>query len=113
MPRASHREIGPWRNKTGSGAVRQIDLFEMTDQQGDDGMASDIARMRSPDPPAILIVIGVSGSGKTTVATALAQQLGWPLQEGDELYPPVFAKIRSTHPLDVRDQWSWLAKVAA
>jgi gluconokinase len=69
--------------------------------------------MRSPGPPAILIVTGVSGSGKTTVATALAQQLGWPLQEGDELHPTVFAQIHSTHPLDARDQWSWLAMVAA
>src|SRR5581483_9614224 len=73
----------------------------------------DIARMRSPDPPAIFIITGVSGSGKTTVATALAQRLNWPLQEGDELDPPVFAKIRSAHSLDNRDQWSWLAKVAA
>jgi carbohydrate kinase (thermoresistant glucokinase family) len=69
--------------------------------------------MRSPDPPAIFIITGVSGSGKTTVATALAQRLNWPLQEGDELDPPVFAKIRSAHSLDNRDQWSWLAKVAA
>jgi carbohydrate kinase (thermoresistant glucokinase family) len=74
---------------------------------------ADIARMRPPDPPAILIVTGVSGSGKTTVATALAQRLTWPLQEGDELDPQVFAKIHSAHPLDDRDQWSWLAKVAA
>jgi carbohydrate kinase (thermoresistant glucokinase family) len=74
---------------------------------------TDIARMRSLDPRAILIVIGVSGSGKTTIATALAQRLGWPLQEGDELHPPAFAKIHSAHPLDDRDQWSWLEKVAA
>ena len=35
-----------------------------------------------------------------------------PFQEGDELHP-AFAKIHSAHPLDDRDQWSWLAKVAA
>src|SRR5262249_53716239 len=70
-------------------------------------------RMRPLDPRPIIIVIGVSGSGKTTVATALAERLGSPLQEGDELHPPAFAKLHAAHPLDVRDQWSWLAKVAA
>src|SRR5580692_10172220 len=74
---------------------------------------ADIARMISPDPPAILVITGVSGSGKTTVATALAQRLGWPLQEGDELHPPALAKTYSAHPFDERDQWSWLEKVAA
>jgi carbohydrate kinase (thermoresistant glucokinase family) len=69
--------------------------------------------MRAPDPPAILVITGVSGSGKTTVATALAQRLSWPLQEGDELDPPALAKIHSARPLDARDQWSWLTKVAA
>jgi carbohydrate kinase (thermoresistant glucokinase family) len=34
------------------------------------------------------------------------------LEEGDELHPPAFAKMRSPHPLDDRDQWSWLEKVA-
>ena len=72
-----------------------------------------MARMISPDPPAILVITGVSGSGKTTVATALAQRLGWPLQEGDELDPTALAKIHSAHPLDARDQWSWLTKVTA
>src|SRR5262249_37857677 len=65
------------------------------------------------DPRAILIVVGVMGSGKTTIATALAQRLGWPLEEGDELHPPAFAKIHSAQPLYARDQWSWLEKVAA
>src|SRR5262249_5749448 len=71
------------------------------------------APMTPLDPRAILIVVGVSGSGKTTIATALAQRLGWPFQEGDALYPPAFAKIQAAHPLYARDQWSWLEKVAA
>jgi carbohydrate kinase (thermoresistant glucokinase family) len=65
------------------------------------------------DVRVVLIVVGVWGSGKTTIATALAQRLGWPLAEGDELHPPPdFAKLHSAHPLDDRYQWSWLEKVA-
>ena len=62
----------------------------------------------------ILIIAGVSGSGKTTVATALAQRLSLPFEEGDQLHPrPHFAKIHSAHPLDDREQWSWLEKIVA
>jgi carbohydrate kinase (thermoresistant glucokinase family) len=62
----------------------------------------------------ILIVAGVSGSGKTTVATALAQRLSLPFEEGDQLHPrPHFAKMHSAHPLDDREQWSWLEKIVA
>jgi carbohydrate kinase (thermoresistant glucokinase family) len=68
----------------------------------------------SGDARAILIVAGVSGSGKTTIANALAQRLGWPVQEGDELHPrPDLAKVNAAHPLDDREQWSWLERVAA
>ena len=35
-----------------------------------------------------LVVMGVSGSGKTTVAELLAKELGWPFMEGDRLHPP-------------------------
>jgi gluconokinase len=60
----------------------------------------------------ILIVAGVSGSGKTTVATALAQRLGLPFEEGDRLHPPPdITKMHSAHPLDDREQWSWLEKI--
>jgi len=66
----------------------------------------------SADVRVILIVAGVSGSGKTTVATALAQRLGLPFEEGDQPHPPPdIAKMH--HPLDDRDQWSWLEKIAA
>jgi carbohydrate kinase (thermoresistant glucokinase family) len=63
---------------------------------------------------AILIVAGVSGSGKTTIATALAQRLDLLFQEGGELHPlPDIAKMHSAHPLDDREWWSWLEKIAA
>ena len=69
--------------------------------------------MISLDPRAVLIVTGVSGSGKTTIATGLVQRLGWPLQEGDELYSAANSKEHSGHPLDDRNQWLWLTRVAA
>src|SRR5207342_531694 len=62
----------------------------------------------------ILVVMGVSGSGKTTIAKALADRLGWAFEEGDDLHPGSdIAKMHSGHPLDDRDRWPWLEKVAA
>ena len=61
----------------------------------------------------ILVVMGVSGSGKTTIAKALADRLGWAFEEGDNLHPGSnITKMRSGHPLDDRDRWPWLEKVA-
>jgi carbohydrate kinase (thermoresistant glucokinase family) len=63
---------------------------------------------------AILVVAGVSGSGKTTVATALAQRLGLPFEEGGQLHSlPDVGKLHSVHPLDDRQQWRWLEEVSA
>ena len=62
----------------------------------------------------ILIFVGVSGSGKTTIAMALAQRLNWPFEEGDDLHSAVdIVKKHSGHPRDDRDWWPWLEKVAA
>jgi carbohydrate kinase (thermoresistant glucokinase family) len=62
----------------------------------------------------ILVVMGVSGSGKTTIATTLARHLGWPFKDGDELHPPSnVAKMRAGHPLDDSDRWPWLKSIAA
>jgi carbohydrate kinase (thermoresistant glucokinase family) len=63
---------------------------------------------------AILIVAGVSGSGKTTVATALAHRLRLPFEEGGQLHPPPdIGKLHSAHPLDDREQWRWLEEISA
>jgi carbohydrate kinase (thermoresistant glucokinase family) len=62
----------------------------------------------------IAVVMGVSGSGKTTIGVALARRLGWPFQEGDELHPPEnVAKMRAGVPLDDEDRVPWLHAVAA
>ncbi len=62
----------------------------------------------------ILVVMGVSGSGKTTVARGLAERLGWRFQEGDALHPPAnVAKMSAGTPLTDGDRWPWLAAIAA
>jgi carbohydrate kinase (thermoresistant glucokinase family) len=63
--------------------------------------------------PAVLVVMGVSGSGKSTIAAELHRVLGWPFQEGDDLHPPAnVEKMRSGHPLDDADRLPWLQAVA-
>jgi len=58
--------------------------------------------------------MGVSGSGKSTVGSALAHQLGWQFQEGDALHPPDnVAKMHAGIPLDDEDRAPWLRAVAA
>lgn len=62
----------------------------------------------------ILLVMGVSGVGKTSVATALAEQTGWPLLEGDDLHPKAnVEKMSHGTPLNDDDRAPWLAAIAA
>lgn len=62
----------------------------------------------------IAIVMGVSGSGKTTVAAGLARQEGWILLEGDSFHPPEnIAKMKAGVPLTDEDRWPWLRAIAA
>src|SRR5512133_2467077 len=62
----------------------------------------------------ILVVMGVAGTGKSTVAGMLAEHLNWELQEGDDLHPPAnVAKMASGIPLDDEDRWPWLDAIAA
>jgi gluconokinase len=56
-----------------------------------------------------LVVMGVSGSGKTTIATMLATRLGWEFAEADEFHPPEnIRKMSAGTPLDDDDRWPWL-----
>jgi carbohydrate kinase (thermoresistant glucokinase family) len=62
----------------------------------------------------ILVVMGVSGSGKSTVAEALAGRLGWTLSEGDDFHSPEnIAKMHSGTPLTDADRMPWLRAIAA
>jgi carbohydrate kinase (thermoresistant glucokinase family) len=61
----------------------------------------------------VLVVMGVSGSGKSTVAGLLARRLSWDLEEGDDLHPEEnVAKMAAGHPLTDDDRWPWLDRVA-
>ena len=61
----------------------------------------------------VLVVMGVSGSGKTTVATLLAERLGWPFAEGDDFHPPAnVAKMHGGTPLTDADRMPWLQAIA-
>jgi gluconokinase/shikimate kinase len=63
--------------------------------------------------PVVLVVTGVSGSGKSALAGMLAGRLGWDLEEGDDLHPPEnIAKMASGHALTDADRWPWLQRVA-
>lgn len=60
----------------------------------------------------LLVVMGVSGSGKTTVGRMLAARLAWPFAEGDDFHPPAnIDKMASGHPLTDEDRWPWLAAI--
>ena len=68
--------------------------------------------VHSPQQP-VLVIMGVSGSGKSTVAGILAGQLGWDLEEGDDLHPAGnVAKMAAGTPLTDDDRWPWLDRVA-
>jgi gluconokinase len=62
----------------------------------------------------ILIVAGVSGSGKTTVGALLAGRLGWRFADADDFHPAAsIEKMRAGIPLTDEDRWPWLLAIAA
>src|SRR5262245_48299387 len=65
-------------------------------------------------PPRIrgIVLMGVSGVGKTTVGKALSRRLGWPLVEGDTYHSPRNRqKMSHGIPLTDRDRWPWLGRL--
>lgn len=62
--------------------------------------------------PDIVVVMGVSGSGKTTVAQGISTAMGWEFAEGDDFHPEAnLAKMRAGTPLTDEDRWPWLERI--
>ncbi|ARW16526.1 gluconokinase [Komagataeibacter europaeus] len=70
-------------------------------------------RLRHGKRPCVLIVMGVSGCGKSTLAQLMADRLGWPVIEGDDLHTAHnIAKMSSGIPLTDEDRAPWLDRIA-
>ncbi len=62
--------------------------------------------------PRHVVVMGISGSGKTTIATRLAEHLGWVFAEADEFHSAAnIATMTSGIPLTDEDRWPWLVSM--
>jgi len=60
----------------------------------------------------LVVVMGVSGSGKSTVGAALGQRLGVPFADADDFHPPAnIAKMAAGHALDDTDRHPWLEAI--
>jgi gluconokinase len=71
----------------------------------------------NPKPPVddtkALVVMGVSGSGKSTIASMLAQRLHWVYEDGDWFHPKSnIEKMHHGEPLNDEDRWPWLRAIA-
>jgi len=70
--------------------------------------------MPAASSPAAIVIMGVSGSGKTDIGRRLAERLGWAFRDADEFHPAEnIAKMRSGVPLVDADREPWLAALAA
>jgi gluconokinase len=65
------------------------------------------------ETPCALVVMGVSGSGKSTIGEKLAERLGWSYEDADKFHPlSNVAKMSAGQPLTDEDRWPWLRAIA-
>ncbi|MFF8644538.1 gluconokinase [Streptomyces sp. NPDC015345] len=70
--------------------------------------------MRQQHTPHVVVIMGVAGTGKTTIGPLLADRLGVPYAEGDDFHPPQnVEKMSSGTPLTDDDRWPWLDAIGA
>lgn len=78
------------------------------------GTVADPAGGPGPGAVSALLVMGVSGSGKSRIGALLAARLGWAFKDADDLHPPGnVEKMRAGVPLDEDDRGPWLLEVSA
>ncbi|EOY46699.1 Gluconokinase [Streptomyces lividans 1326] len=71
--------------------------------------ADSESAMQQLHTPHVVVVMGVAGTGKTTIGPLLAARLGVPYAEGDDFHPPAnIAKMTAGTPLTDEDRWPWL-----
>jgi gluconokinase len=88
--------------------VRPETVFELIDL--DEERAAGLTRSWEVPPLSLLVVMGVSGSGKTTVGAGLAADLGWSFIDSDSLHPPAnIAKMSAGIALEDGDRTPWIA----
>jgi gluconokinase len=72
-----------------------------------------MAKEEVSSAPTVVLVLGVSGSGKSTVGSMLAGRLGWPYAEADDFHPTANRqKMAAGHALTDEDRWPWLETIA-
>jgi gluconokinase len=70
--------------------------------------------MSTRERPLVIVLMGVSGCGKSTVGGELSQVLGWPFRDADSFHPPAnIDKMRRSIPLTDEDRWPWLDAIAS
>jgi gluconokinase len=98
--------------ESGLGGADPQTMCELFDV--DEGRPPGATRSWEPHPLSVIIVMGVSGCGKTTVGGALATALGWEFLEADTLHPAAsIAKMSAGTPLGDADRAPWLEAVHA
>ncbi|CAN7360872.1 gluconokinase [Bosea sp. LjRoot237] len=73
-----------------------------------------MTRVNGAGAPAVIVVMGVASSGKTSLGERLAERLDWPFRDADSFHPPAnVAKMSGGIPLTDEDRKPWLAAIAA
>lgn len=98
------REAGGFPGKSVETMFDYIDYDEERDPVA--------ARSWELRPPLVVLIMGVAGTGKTTVGQALATAIGWSFRDADDFHPPSnIAKMSAGKPLDDSDRDPWLASI--